>query len=353
MEPKDLENKQLSKIQEYTLLIQITAAAVGSSLLLILIPNVETITFTAFFVGYLFNKKFAYSTTFTLILTWEILASIIFSFSGITFIFKAVAWLLVTTLGIMAKRMKISSPLEFAAFGLISTLIFDILVTIPYAFFFIGQLTDFFTIILTTFIFGIYFTLLHTISNSVLFAYLPKFLDSIIPVLSLRYERFIDIKKDVIHQFTSKTYSGTGILLLNKKTRSQSIVLTLISIIIIALLITSVVQYYKADEVQDDDIIETLSISIEINFADLIANLHQELNISSTKSAFDALLLVTTVNYTDYGSLVYVDAINNVWSNQNITNHFWIYYINGQRANIAANSYIVKASDAILWSYES
>ena len=43
MEPKDLENKQLSKIQEYTLLIQITAAAVGSSLLLILIPNVDFI----------------------------------------------------------------------------------------------------------------------------------------------------------------------------------------------------------------------------------------------------------------------------------------------------------------------
>lgn len=352
MEPKDLENEQLSKIQEYTLLIQITAAAVGSSLLLILIPNVETITFTAFFVGYLFNKKFAYSTTLTMILTWEILASIIFSFSGITFVFKMVAWLLVTTLGLSAKKMKISSPLEFAAFGLISTLIFDILVTIPYAFFFIGQLTDFFTIILTTFIFGIYFTLLHTISNSVLFAYLPKFLDSIIPVLSLRYERFIDISEDIIHQFASKSFSGSGILVLNKKTRSQSIVLTLISVAIIALLVTSIVQYYQADEIQDDDVIGSISISMNIEFANLTDNIYQELNISSSLSVFDALLLVTTVNYTDYGSLVYIEAINNVWSNQNLTNHFWIYYINGQKANIAANSYIVKASDIILWSYQ-
>lgn len=352
MEPKDLENEQLSKIQEYTLLIQITAAAVGSSLLLILIPNVETITFTAFFVGYLFNKKFAYSTTLTMILTWEILASIIFSFSGITFVFKMVAWLLVTTLGLSAKKMKISSPLEFAAFGLISTLIFDILVTIPYAFFFIGQLTDFFTIILTTFIFGIYFTLLHTISNSVLFAYLPKFLDSIIPVLSLRYERFIDISEDIIHQFASKSFSGSGILVLNKKTRSQSIVLTLISVAIIALLVTSIVQYYQADEIQDDDVIGSISISMNIEFANLTDSIYQKLNISSSLSVFDALLLVTTVNYTDYGSLVYIEAINNVWSNQNLTNHFWIYYINGQRANIAANSYIVKASDIILWSYQ-
>ena len=352
MEPKDLENKQLSKIQEYTLLIQITAAAVGSSLLLILIPNVETITFTAFFVGYLFNKKFAYSTTITLILTWEILASIIFSFSGITFIFKMLAWLLVTSLGIFAKKIKISSPLEFAAFGLISTLIFDILVTIPYAFFFLGQLTDFFTIILTTFIFGIYFTLLHTVSNSVLFAYLPKFLDSIIPVLSLRYERFIDITEDIIGQFASKSYSGRGILVLNKKTRSQSIVLSLISIVIIALLVTSIVQYYQVDEIQNDDVNGNISISININFANLTDSIYKELNISSTLSVFDALLLVATVNYTDYGSLVYIEAINNVWNNQNLTNNFWLYYINGQKASIAANSYILKAADIILWSYE-
>ena len=352
MEPKDLENKQLSKIQEYTLLIQITAAAVGSSLLLILIPNVETITFTAFFVGYLFNKRFAYATTLTLILTWEILASIIFAFSGITFLFKLLAWLLVTTLGIFAKKMKISSPLEFASFGLISTLIFDILVTIPYAFFFIGQLNDFFTIILTTFIFGIYFTLLHTISNSVLFAYLPKFLDSIIPVLSLRYESFIDIKKEVISQFTEKTYSGLDGLVINKKTRSQSIVLTIISVAIIALLVTSMVQYYQADEIQDDDIIGTISINMNIDFANLTTNIYRELNISSSNSVFDALLLVASVNYSDYGSLVYIEAINNVWSNQNLSNHYWIYYINGQQANIAANSYIVKASDTILWSYE-
>ncbi len=352
MEPKDLENKQLSKIQEYTLLIQITAAAVGSSLLLILIPNVETITFTAFFVGYLFNKRFAFATTLTLILTWEILASIIFAFSGITFLFKLVAWLLVTSLGISAKRMKISSPLEFAAFGLISTLIFDILVTIPYAFFFIGQLNDFFTIILTTFIFGIYFTLLHTISNSVLFAYLPKFLDSIIPVLSLRYERFIDITEDIVQQFTTRSYSGTGILALNRRTRSQSVVLTIISIAIIALLVTSMVQYYQTEEIQDDDITGTISISMNIEFANLTTSIYQDLNISSSNSVFDALLVVATVNYSNYGSLVYIDAINNVWSNQNLSNHYWIYYINGQQANIAANSYIVKASDTILWSYE-
>ena len=94
------------------------------------------------------------------------------------------------------------------------------------------------------------------------------------------------------------------------------------------------------------------STQISVNFANQTENIHEIVNMSVRASVFDILLEVSAVNFTYYGSLVFINAINNVWGHINISNYYWIYYVNGIRGSVAANTLYVENNDIILWSYE-
>ena len=81
----DLENQNMQKVNAFALRIQIAAAAIASSLILIYIPNIETITITMFLAGFLFDKKYAISIVIITAFGWELFVSMIFGFSGIIF----------------------------------------------------------------------------------------------------------------------------------------------------------------------------------------------------------------------------------------------------------------------------
>ena len=123
MDITDFENEQLVETQNIALRVQIAAAAIASSFLLILVPNVETISLTAFFVGFLFPASFAISIVLTMVFGWEIFASIVFSFSGPTFFFKLVGWILIMLLGVFAQWKGTKALISIAVIGFLGFLI--------------------------------------------------------------------------------------------------------------------------------------------------------------------------------------------------------------------------------------
>ncbi len=48
----------------------------------------------------------------------------------------------------------------------------------------------------------------------------------------------------------------------------------------------------------------------------------------------------------------FVDEINGVKNNANGSNKYWIYSINGKKADVGISQYIVKEGDTINWNYE-
>ncbi|MBI5222729.1 MAG: DUF4430 domain-containing protein [Candidatus Magasanikbacteria bacterium] len=55
----------------------------------------------------------------------------------------------------------------------------------------------------------------------------------------------------------------------------------------------------------------------------------------------------------DYpGMGMFVEEINGV-KNDNQANKYWIYYINGQSAQVGISNYIIKPNDLIEWKYET
>lgn len=335
MQVEDLENKDLVEIQNLSLRVQLAAAAIGSSLLLIFIPNVETITFTAFLVGFLFSTRFALSITFTMVIGWEIFASIIFAFSGITFFFKLLAWFIITLIGAGARKMNVKKAYEFAILGTVSALIFDFLVTIPYALFFVNDRNNFLSVFIATLTIGIYFTIFHIIGNTVLFSMIPKLIDTLYPILENRYATITQIDKSYF----------------NVKTRP------LLAMLLVGILVTSIIGIALIsynNQTQTDINPNIIIITIEFDYANLRDFEDFTLNISSDDSVFIIMKKVVNINYTTKWGLPYIQAINGVGlgKNQSLSGFNWIHYVNGIYANRGASINYVSNSDVILWRYE-
>ncbi|MHA2252613.1 MAG: DUF4430 domain-containing protein [Candidatus Kariarchaeaceae archaeon] len=331
---EDLENKELLSLQSLALRVQLAAAAIASSFLLIFVPNIETITFTVFFVGFLFPLRYALSITLTTVIGWELLASMVFAFSGLTFAFKLLAWTAITILGSMARKGHITKPYEFAIFGAISALIYDITVTIPYALFFVEEKTGFLSVFLASLIFGIYFTIFHTVGNTLLFAFIPKLIDTLYPILESRYSYLIKIDKTYFLVETRRVFS---VLLIG---------------LLISSLFTAAIISYKEDT-QPDDESEFVFVDLNFDYADLKPFEHNHLNVSTQESVFEIMLKVADISYTtQYGDLPFIEEINGIRNNVDIINHNWIFYINGAKANRGASQMYVHEADIILWKYE-
>jgi len=67
------------------------------------------------------------------------------------------------------------------------------------------------------------------------------------------------------------------------------------------------------------------------------------------KTVFDLLLLEHEVNYSESGMGVFIKSID---GKKNSGGRYWIFYVNGERGNIACNKFIVSEGDKIEWRYE-
>jgi len=337
-----------TSVSHLSLQIQLAATAIATSLILIFVPNVETISFTAFLVGFLFPFQFAVVTILTMTVTWELLASMIFAFSGFTFPFKLLAWLLIGMLGVFARRIKAKYFYEFLIFGAISAILFDLIVTIPSAFLFVQDQTAFLTVLISNLIIGLVFTISHTLSNAFLFAVIPFMMKTLLPLLDDNYPELVQISQDqftYLNSITTEQRSWDIMFLDKKRLISYTVVLLLIILLIGSGLYLSISNHQPQT---DGDRQITLSIS----YGGLMPTDNYTLQLHTKKTTFQILNDVAVINYTiQSGGEPYVLAINNVWEGQNRTGYFWLYFINGNFANLGANSSYPVDGDTILWAY--
>ncbi len=176
------------KLQTKALMIELGAAVLGINWLLITIPNVEIISFSIFFIGYLFRTKFALVTSLVIIFSWEVLASLTFGLGLLVFPLKVIGWLLFLIAGHLSYKFKVEKAYEFLIIGAFFTLIWDMVVTLGTSLFFITTPLEFISVYLTTFIFGINFTIIHVVANSYLFATLPYIERTVLPVVQINYD---------------------------------------------------------------------------------------------------------------------------------------------------------------------
>lgn len=325
----DLERSELQSMRNIALSVQIAAAGVATSFMLILFPNIESISLTAFLLGYLFKKKFAITTTLVMVITWEILATLVFSTSGIIFFFKVLGWLIIVVMGMFARYLQINRVEIFSIFGIISGLVFDFLVTIPYALLNATGPENFVTIFLSSLFVGLYFSIFHMVGNAFLFALIPVITVSLHPLLQSRFS-------DILHS-----------------TPQTRIIKNRVIFIFLLILLVSTIIFVNKEPKAPEGEVKTIQITQKIFFGGVSLNITQNITTTSDQSAFQILNQSMDITYRVFGSAHYVVSINSVFENQNISNFYWIFYVNGIRSDYGADFYFPIENDYVLWSYES
>jgi len=330
-----------------SLQIQLSATAVASSFALIFVPSVETISFTAFIAGFLFPLPFAMSTILTMTLTWEIFASMVFGFSGITFPFKIVSWVLIGLLGNLSRKVSARYFYEFAIFGAISAFVFDLIVTISTAIIFISSDEAFLTVFITSFILGFIYTVTHTISNALLFSFIPVILRVLLPLLHEHYQDIVKIPKEFF-DYLKDVNDRRAIIKLSLPRVS---IYVFVAILILVSLIVMSINYAEETSPPQED--EEILVSFVIDYSGVLNQESHMIETPSNYSVFDILLSIANVSYEDYPTGVLITGINNVVQDQNLTNHYWIFYVNGDRSNRGASITYLMNNDLVEWSYEN
>lgn len=100
--------------------------------------------------------------------------------------------------------------------------------------------------------------------------------------------------------------------------------------------------------------IPEINTSIPVTFK--IEGQTYNLNLPENSTVYDALQQlinnkqITAVMKKFSGMGYFVEEINGI-KNNNQTEKYWVYYINGQSAPIGISSYILKSDDLITWKY--
>lgn len=92
--------------------------------------------------------------------------------------------------------------------------------------------------------------------------------------------------------------------------------------------------------------------TLRIDFGDG-TNMHYDYEIQDTTTAFDLLNSATdeqniTVDTTQYDFGV---LINSIGDKENTKELAWIYFVNGEAGNVAADNMILESGDVVEWKY--
>ncbi len=185
------EQEKMAEVSEFALSIQFAAAAVATSTILIYIPNVETLTITAFLLGYLFHFRFGYRTLLLTLVVWEFVATVAYSVSLISFPFKLIGWIFVFLLGTLSYQLRNKSRVEFMAIGALGTLVWDIILTLPTVIVLISTPNEAMAVFISSFVFGIPFTIVHVVANSLFFFFVPDLINRLYPNLVSKFPNVV------------------------------------------------------------------------------------------------------------------------------------------------------------------
>jgi len=175
-------------IKEISISIIFSAVAVASTTVLLIIPNLETLSLIFFIVGIKYGIKTSFSTVITSWIIFEFFATQFYSTGGpIVFFLKLPPFLLIALVGSLlgSDYRKINAikdddasdslvtvhPLIFGLIGLILTINYDIITSL-----FILTFVPSFEAFFVNFVLGIPMLLFHQFTNFILFSWIPRIL---------------------------------------------------------------------------------------------------------------------------------------------------------------------------------
>ncbi|MHA2503429.1 MAG: hypothetical protein ACXAE3_11215 [Candidatus Kariarchaeaceae archaeon] len=326
-----------------SLRVQLAATAVASSFALVFVPNVETISLMAFLFGFLFSLRFAVVSTSMMVVTWEVVLSLVLGFSGITFPFKLIGWIIVTLLGRLARSLRIRYFYEFAIFGAISALIWDLIVTVSLPLFFLGSEEAFIPLLLTSLIFGIVFTISHTVANSILFSMIPVIMRTVLPLIEDAYSWLLELPAayfNYLEEFKGNegNFDRQAIIRFSQKRFVSYIV---VSLLIVILLSTGVYLFVNDRPVNDG----AIAVELHIVYNGAAPDETFDLDIPGNWTLLQLLESVSTVDYTLQYGPPYVIGINGYM--ESLPDDYWIFRIDGVGINMDVNSTYLEEGNLI------
>ena len=112
--------------------------------------------------------------------------------------------------------------------------------------------------------------------------------------------------------------------------------------------------YYRyTQDTQPEEEEEIVQITLTINYSLLRPTDIQRYNVSNQQSAFDILTTYNNVSYTSYGTMGhFIDGINGVVNNVNISNYYWIIYVNNKKSQVGADAIYPTEGMELLFNYE-
>lgn len=164
-----------TKTWDYAIIAMFSALAVATSLVLLLVPNVETITLVIFLVSLRYGFRTGMCTAITVALTYELLASQIFGSGAIILPFKLVAYLVIVLTGdLWKKSSRLPGKVALAATGASLAVMFDLITTLGLVLWLGQPLSTYFVLLVIGIVVPPFFTPLHVLGNALLFQFIPS-----------------------------------------------------------------------------------------------------------------------------------------------------------------------------------
>lgn len=95
-----------------------------------------------------------------------------------------------------------------------------------------------------------------------------------------------------------------------------------------------------------------IHVVLEIDYSGILPSETHEGDFEMGKSVYEITSQYATLKTKNYSSLgIFVEGINGVLGNVNISNYYWLYYVNGVLADRACNLYFLQENSTITWIY--
>ncbi|MFQ6126643.1 MAG: hypothetical protein ACE5R6_18815 [Candidatus Heimdallarchaeota archaeon] len=186
-----------TKTWNYAIIALFSALAVATSLLLVLVPNLETITLVIFLVSLRYGFRTGMFTAMTIAVIFELIASQLFGSGAIIFPFKLIAYLLIALTGALWKKSSCKpGKIALAITGATLAILFDMITTLGLVLWLGQPISAYFVLLVIGIVVPPFFTPLHVLGNAFLFQLVSSIQDRLDILEEHQVQPPVEVKPD-------------------------------------------------------------------------------------------------------------------------------------------------------------